>query len=75
VWRTECIGRSGFHFDEYQRPLTPIATDQIDLAAAFGPEVFIQQAKSIFAEIIGGYSFSSSPEYQMGSLKPPDSRS
>jgi hypothetical protein len=52
-----------------------IAADQIDLTAPFGAEVLIQQPKSISAEIVGGYSFSSSSECQMRSLKSPVSRS
>src|SRR5258708_3676150 len=47
VRRTECVGRAGFHFDEYQRFFMPIAADQIDLTAPFGAEVLIQQPKSI----------------------------
>jgi hypothetical protein len=75
VRRTECVGRARFHFDEYQCFFMAIAADQIDLTAPFRPEVLIQQAKSISAEIIGGYSFSSSPERQMRSLKSPASHS
>jgi hypothetical protein len=75
VRRTECVSRAGFHFDEYQRFFMPIAADQIDLAASFGPEVLIQQPKSISAEILCGYSFSSSSERQMRGLKSPASRS
>src|SRR5271169_2012193 len=54
VRRTECVGRASFHFNEYQRFFVAIAADQIDLTAPFGPEVLIQQPKSISAEIVGG---------------------
>jgi hypothetical protein len=75
VRRTECVGRASFHFNEYQRFLVAIAADQVDLTAPFGPEVLIQQPKSISPEIVGGDSFSSSSKRQMRSLNSPASRS
>jgi hypothetical protein len=67
---TEGIGGARFYFNENERILATVATNQIDFTTSFGSEILVKDTKPVPPEIFRSHFLTGPAQHQVGRSQP-----